>query len=378
VRPSRDALASAGGAAVFSLSLGLATVALPLVALKAGYTGVGIGVLTAISAVAQLATRLALGPIMRVFPDWTLIASAGLLLALSNALVAVSAGVVAFVAAELLQGIARACFWTGSQTHVVRGHGSTVSALAVVNFVSSTGSLGGPVLAGVLSEQSPRFALAVGTAIALVGVVPPFLLDRLPPFSTPPDRPPGRLWRRPGVDAGCWAGVSAGAWRGLLNSYVPVALDAGRQSSSRIGVLVSVANGASLVGAIVVGRARDAWVTRSYVLATLVTGAATAVVALLAHSPWAAGTALAISGLGAGALQTTGPAIASDAVHPEERGDAIAVTGTFRAAALFLAPLGVAGLVTAVPLTAAMGLAGLLIIVPVVTAQRLRAHVNSS
>jgi MFS family permease len=179
------------------------------------------------------------------------------------------------------------------------------------------------------------------------------------------------------VDAGCWAGVSAGAWRGLLTSYVPVVLDGARQSASTIGALVSVANGAAIAGAAVVGRVHGAWVARSYVIGTLLTGAATAVVALFAHNALLAGAMLLLSGLGAGALQTVGPAIATDAVHPEERGDAIAVAGTFRAAALFVAPLGVAGLVGFMPLTVAMGAVGVLIALPAATGRRLRQHLRS-
>ncbi|MQA61266.1 MAG: MFS transporter [Actinophytocola sp.] len=372
-------IASAGGAAVFSLSHGLASLALPLLALRAGYSGVDVGVLTAIAAVSQLLIRLVLGKLMRIFPDWTLIAAAGLLLAASNGLVVISTAVVPFVIAELLQGGARALFWTGSQTHVVRRAPSSVGALATVNFYSSTGLLFGPVLAGVLSERSPQVALGVGAGIALVSVIPPLLMDRLPPFAKPPDRPPGGIWRRPGVDAGCWAGVSAGAWRGLIGSYVPVALDQARQSSSTIGVLVSVANGASVAGSVLVGRVRrGAWLTWSYAVATLATGAATALVALLAGSVWGAGIALAVSGLGAGVLQTVGPAIATDAVHPEERGEAIAVAGTFRAGALFLAPLGTAGLIMTAPLSLAMGVMGVLIALPVVTARRLHHHVRAT
>src|SRR5690242_10936423 len=60
-RPSRDTFASAAGAATFSISLGIATVSLPLLALRSGYSPVEIGVLTAVSAIAQMATRLVLG-----------------------------------------------------------------------------------------------------------------------------------------------------------------------------------------------------------------------------------------------------------------------------------------------------------------------------
>lgn len=357
-RPSRDRVASAGGAAVFSFSLGIATVALPLLALRAGYSPAQIGVLTAVSAIAQMATRLVLGAAMRHVGDWVLILAAGFALGVSNGLVAVSAALVPFAIGEVLQGVARAFFWTGSQTHVVRANSRPVSALAIINFASSVGLLAGPILAGLLLVSSARTPLAVGAVVAAGAMPLALMLDRLPPFSPPAERPPGRIWRRAGVDVGCWAGVSAGAWRGLLSSFVPVALAAARQPASTIGVLVSVANGASVLGSALVARIDGGWIRRAFIVGTVAAGGATGLVAVVAGSGWLAAVLLAISGLGAGALQTIGPAIATDAVHPEERGEAIAAAGAFRAAALFGAPLAVAGAVAVLPLAAAMAMAG--------------------
>jgi MFS family permease len=365
-----DAPAVAAGAVAFSFALGVATVAFPLIALDAGYSGVEVGVLTACSAITQMATRTVLGRVMRHVSDRSLVTMAACLVALSTGVLTLSAAVAPFVLAQLLQGAARACFWTGSQTHVVRGSGSSVSALAMVNFVSSFGLLAGPVVAGLLLERSATLTLLVATGAATVAVPITRLLDRLPPFVMPVDRPPGRIWRRPGVDAGCWAGVSAGAWRGLVSSYVPVALQQAGQSSSSIGALVSTANAASVVGAGMVGRVSRAGAWKALAAGTLATGIGTAVVAAVAGSAPLAALALAVSGLGAGALQTVGPAVATEAVHPQERGEAIAVTGTFRAGALFAAPLGVAALILAMPLTVAMGLAGALITLPVLAVRR--------
>lgn len=350
--------------------MGLASVAVPLLALEAGYSAVGVGLLAATSAVAQMATRLVLGPAMRLFADWTLVAAACLTLAASNALIAVSAALVPFVVAEVLQGFARACFWTGSQTHVVRREGPAVSALATMNFVSSIGLLAGPVLAGVLSARSPSLALAVGAGVAALATIPALLLDRLPPFSPPADRPAQRLWRRPGVDVGCWAGMTAGAWRGLIGSYVPVALVEARQSATTVGLLVATANAASVAGAWLSGRLRGRRLAQGLTAGVLMAGLATALTGWVAGSPWLAGAALAVSGVGAGAIQVVGPAVAAEAVHREERGEAIAVTGTFRAAALFLSPLAVAGMVTFIPLGLALAVAGSLIAVPALGARR--------
>lgn len=369
-----DVLSSAAGAAGFSLSLSLASVAVPLLALRTGYSGAEIGVLTALSALAQMTTRLCMGVGMRRFPDWMFIAVSMVLLAASNGLLILSAALAPFVVAQVMQGVARAFFWTGSQTHAVRMASSSVGGLAALQMFSSVGLLAGPVLAGLLIEISTSVALAVGAAIAAVTVVPTFLLTRLPPFVLPEDRHPQRVWRRPGVDVACWSGVTAGAWRGLLSSYVPVVLEAARQSPSTIGLLVSVANGASIAGVALVSRLRARWLVRSFFLGALAAGLGTAAVAPLAPYMLPAAAALMVSGLGAGALQTIGPAIATDAVHPQERGDAIAAAGTLRAAALFLAPLGVAGLVTVMPLTAAMVVTGVLITGPVAFTRRLGRH----
>jgi MFS family permease len=356
---------------LYSFALGVGSVALPLIALDSGYSGIEVGILTAISAVAQMAARTVLGRAMRLIADRHLVLGAALLLALSTALLLVSTNVVVFVLVQLMQGASRACFWTGSQTHVVRGPGSSVAALALVNFISSLGLLAGPPVAGVLLETGSASSLVAATVAALAAAPVTLLLDRLPVFTEPPDRPPGRIWRRPGVDAGCWAGVTAGAWRGLVSSYVPVALTHAGQSSTTVGALVSVANGASVVAAGAVARVRGSATPVVFAIGVLATGIGTAVVAAVAGSALLAAAALAVSGLGAGALQTIGPAVATDAVHPEERGEAIAAAGAFRAAALFGSPLAVAGLIAVLPLTGAMALVGVLMVGPVLAGRHL-------
>ena len=373
-RLDRDLAASAVGGLTFSTALGMATVALPLLALDAGYSKSAVGLLTASSAVSQMVVRMGLGPLMRRYPDWLLVFIAGGMLAASCGLVAWSAAVVPFVLCELLQGVARGCFWTGSQTHVVRGKGSSVGRLAVVNLVASVGQLSGPVVAGVVAARSITHSLVAAAGIALFCMLPPLALDRLPPFSPPKDRPKGHIWRRPGVDAGCWASLVAGAWRGLISSYVPVVLERAGQPVQLIGVLVSVGNGANIAGAALVARVRSRTLVRAVIACMLAAGTGAALVGLVAGSVPLVGLVLAVSGLGGGALQTLGPALASDMVHPEERGDAISATGTFRAAALFASPLAVAGLLTFMALTPAMLIAGVLITLPVLTTRRLAAH----
>lgn len=356
----------AGTNAGFSFALGAASVALPLQALAVGYSAVEVGVLTAVSAIAQMVGRMLLGRVMRVVPDWLIVAAACVLLGVSCLVVVGSSAVVPFVVAQLLQGLARAAFWTGSQTHVVRGEQSSVTALASVNLVGNVGLLSGPVVAGLLIGEDARLALGVSAAFAFLSVLPAARLDRLPPFRKLSNRQPGHMWQRRGVWEGCYAGVTAGAWRGLLGSYVPLALVHAGHASLTVGVLVSIANTAAILGAWLVGRMEDESRMRDVLLlGTPVTGLALAAMGPLAFSSVLAAVALTVSGIAAGGLQVLGPATAADAVHPEERGEAIAATGTWRAASLFVAPLLTAGLVAVVPVGMAMVLTGAAIAVPV-------------
>jgi MFS family permease len=350
----------------FSFALGVASVALPLQAVAVGYTAVEVGVLIAVSAVSQMIGRLFLGRVMRVVPDWLIVAAACVLLGVSCLVVVGSSAVAPFIAAQLIQGLARAAFWTGSQTHVVRGDESSVKALASVNLVGNIGLLLGPAVAGLLIGEDARLALGVSAAAAFLSVVPAAVLDRLPPFRKLSNRQPGHMWQRQGVWEGCYAGVTAGAWRGLLGSYVPLALVHAGHASPIVGALVAIANTAAILGAWLVGRIEDeARIRRVLLLGTPLTGLALAAMGPLVFSVLLAAMALCVSGIAAGALQVLGPAIAADAVHPEERGEAIAATGTWRAASLFVAPLVAAGLVAVMPIGAAMLVTGAAISVPV-------------
>lgn len=368
-RTSRDTVAAVVSTVTFSLALSLSSLALPLLAVRAGYSLVAIGLLTAMSAVVQLLTRLVVARLMRRFSDWVLVVAAALLMAGSTGVVALSTALIPLVLSQFMQGAARGAFWTGSQTHVVRGNDSASKALARVNVAGSAGQLVGPLLAGLLIEWSLLAALLVSSAIGLVAAAVALLLDRLPPFLKVKDRAPGRLWRRPGVDVGCWSGVSTGAWRGLLGSYIPVVL-AANHSATVVGVLMSVANGAVLVGPMVVARKGPAVLQRVFAPATLVCAVATGSIAYVAVDVWLVGLALVVSGAAVGLLQVVGAAIAVMEVQPDERGDVIAATGTFRALALLSSPLLMAGMLTAVALGPAMVGVGVAMALPSVLGRR--------
>lgn len=364
-RDTGDRILGASAASLFSLAIGIAGVAVPLLALHTGYSPVQIGLLIALSAVSQLIARAFMGSLMRRLPDKSFVVASGLLVALSCLLLVVSTTVVSFALSQLLQGVARAFFWTGSQTHAVRGRGSAVGAIALVNFGAGIGALVGPALAGLLTEHSAQLALTAGAVAGGIATVPALLLARLPPFERVTKQGTGRLHRRSGVDVACLACGTAGIWRGLLNSYAPIVLAVAGQPAAVIGILMSIADASALLGSTIVGRVHSKRIRVSLIIGVISTGVGLLLFGPFAGMTIAAAAGLALSGAGAGVLQTLGPAMATESVHPQERGDAIATVGLFRAAALFIAPLGMAGMVLILPVGAAFIVAGALVTLPV-------------
>ena len=372
-----DRVLSVSSTALFAIALGMVGVSAPLFAVQVGISAALVGALVALAGVSQVATRLCMGPLLRRFPDKFFVVLAATALTVSCVLLVLAAQIWAFAASQLLQGAARALFWTGSQTHAVRAWRTAVGGLSVINIANGAGSLVGPALAGLLAARSLDLSLLVAAAVCLAGVGPGGLLARFPPFQPDRDRGGvGRLWQRPGVDAACAMTAGGGAWKGLMNSYVPVLLSQAGHAAPVVGVVVTGANAAALLGSAVSRWVQRLGVRRSVLLGVVPTGLALALAGLLADHLAAAATALAVAGGGAGVLQTVGPGLAADSVGPEERGDAIATIGTFRAATLLAAPLGVGALVLALPVGAALTVAGVLIVVPSTVALRRAGPAN--
>ena len=304
-----------------------------------------------------------MGRMLHKLPDKLFVMAACVLVGLSCGILMLSTSLAAFVLAELAQGVARAFFWTGSQTHVVRASKTAVGGITLLNIAGGIGSLAGPVVAGMLSEHTPQRALAMGIVVSAATVIPAGLLTKLPVFEII-RREPGRMWRRPGVSAACWSAVGTGTWKGVLSSYVPVALALAAQSASTIGILVAIGNAASLLGSAMSGWVRRVGINGSLLIGIVSTGLGTAAIGPLAGFAMAVTSALVISGFGAGVLQTIGPSVATELVHAEERGDAIASVGLFRAAALFAAPAGMAGIVLIAPISVAFVVVGGLVMLP--------------
>lgn len=359
----------AGAVAAFALALSVASVAVPLLIVGAGYSTASVGVLIALSAVTQMAVRFRIGAVLRRVADKDLVGAAAVLMAVGAAVLLLPLTLPTIVASQLLQGAARGFFWTGVQTHAVRTGATAARGLAAVNLASGVGLVAGPPLAGLLLEISASAAMALAAAAAAVGLLPVALMARLPVFSAAAQtRGTTAVSRRPEVRAGSWGSAAAGGWQGVMSAYVPVLLAQAGSSSTFVGATVGAANAATIAAGWFSRFVPSRCLVPGTAIAIAVTGLGLAVFALGVPVPALAGAALVASGLGMGALQTLGPAAAAEAVAPNERGDAMAAVGLYRAGASFAAPLGVAALVLVLPLGWALAVAGAAIAAPAITA----------
>ena len=366
--PRSDSYWNGAAAGLFALSLGVASVVIPLKALEIGYDATQIGLAVAVSALAQVAARGVVGTWVRRLPARTFVVGAGLLSGASCVLLVVSSEAPALMAAMVLQGGSRALLLIGCYGQVVLTTTSAASGLASINTVTGVGLLVGPALAGVLTELgSLDTALVVAAALGVLTALPALLLLPVRPGPATAARRSahGTPWRRRHGDGGNAAAAVAGAWAGLMASHVPVLLAEQGQSPARIGLLVSVANAAALLGAAGAGlhgrrgggqRAATVWLVR---VAVTVTGLGIAATGVLSYSPVAVAGCLAAAGLGAGLLQTLGPVLAIDGVEGASRSEAVATSAAFRAGAMFAAPVGASLGAAVVPLGWALVAAGL-------------------
>ena len=338
----------------FALSVGIATVAIPLLALAAGYGAAGVGLLVAVASGSQLATRFAMPALLGRYADRWLICLAAVLMLTGFALLLVSTALPAFVAAQVAGGAARAFFWTSSQTHALRSGGSPVRRLVDLNLAGNSGTLTGPLLAGLLATVGLPLALLGGIAALSVAVVGAPFLRPFPAY----DRRGGvgalRLLRRDGVDMACWANVVGGVWWSMMSSYVPVVLVGAGLVPTLVGLMVTLSEGAGAVALLLLRRLPTHRVRGIVRAGAFVEMAALSAVALA--PPMLIGYAglLIVGGAAAGCVTTLAPALVALASGEHEQADGLALSGTFRSVALLGAPATVSGLLQVVSLPVAL------------------------
>lgn len=353
-RPPDDRTAALVVVFGFSVGLGVGTLAIPLLALGAGYDAAAVGFLAATAAATQLGTRLGLPWLLGRFPDRSLIGASSLMMATAFGLLLFSTALPIFVAAQLLQGAARAIFWTSSQTHAIRGPGKPVRRLIDLNVVGSLGTLTGPALAGMLAVLGLPVALAAAGLGALLAAIGSTRLHRMPAFDRTRSVGTLGLLRRQGVDVACWASVVGGAWWSMMGSFVPVILVGAGIGPQGIGWLITASEGAGMTALIALRNVSPGRVPGAVRLAAVGAGLALAALAVAPPELLVYAGLLVAGGAASGTVTTLAPAMASLAAGSHEQGDALALAGTFRAGALFGTPAMVGGLLSIVTLAPAL------------------------
>jgi MFS family permease len=355
----------------FSTGLGVATVVIPLLALSVGYDPATIGFLAATTAVAQLTTRLALPWLLGRFADRTLIAVGSLFMATAFALLIASTALPVFVLAQLLQGLARALFWTSSQTHMIRAGGPTIRRLVDLNVAGTVGTLTGPIVGGVLAAIGMPLALGAAIVGSLVAVVACISMRRLPPYDRQKSAGAIRLLGRPGVDVACWASAVGGGWWSMVGSYIPVILVGAGIGPQGVGLLVTLSEGAGTAALLTLRGAAPSLVPTVVRIGAFAAAAALAAIALAPENAIVYAVLMTIGGASSGTVTTLAPAMANLVAGPQEQGDALALAGTARAATLLAAPATAGALLSSLPLApaivlvaGALGLPGLLLVRP--------------
>lgn len=356
----------------FSLALGAGTVTIPLLALGSGYDAATVGFLAAVAAASQFATRLALPPLFGRFSDRMLIGAASLLMAAVFALLLGSSALPVFVVAQLLQGVARAVFWTSCQTHVVHGSGRPVRALVDLTLAGNAGTLLGPVVAGLLAVDGFGRPLALAVVAALAAAAAVTVLEGHRPM----DRRGGvgslAILGRPGQLRAAWSSATGGVWWSMLGSFVPVLLVDRGFGPGAIGASITASEAAGAIGLAAVRRLH---VDRAGALVLILGGCTVVALVVLALGPadWPASLGvLMVGGAASGAITALAPAVASAAAAPREQGDALAISGAFRAGAMLVAPASVGALLLALPLTGALAAFGAALLVPTAIVATLR------
>jgi hypothetical protein len=322
----------------FALSLGIGIVAVPLLALDAGYDAATVGFLAAVAAGSQLLSRFALPWLLGRYPDRLLIGVAGLLMLAGYGLLIAATALPVFVAAQLAMGASRAIFWTASQTHAIRSGGSPVRRLVDLNLAGNAGTLTGPVLAGALATLGLPVALAgAALAVAVSAAGAPFLLA-FPAYDRRQSGGALRLLRRDGVGAACWANVVGGVWWSMIGSFVPVVLVGAGLGPSVIGLLVTLSEGAGAIVLLVLRRTPVDLVPRIVRIGAFGEMLALAGIAVAPPLVVAYGALLIFGGASAGGVTGLAPALVTMAAGEQEQGDALALAGTFRSFALLGAP----------------------------------------
>jgi hypothetical protein len=123
-------------------------------------------------------------------------------------------------------------------------------------------------------------------------------------------------------------------------------------------LLVAVSSAAIFVGAFLASPVSRLSYTPVYVVGVVLTSAVLVMLGALERSDGLIVAAIIVGGLISGLFQTVGTAVAARSVSADDRGDAVAVTGIFRSAAILAVPGIMTVMAAAVPVMSVFVISG--------------------
>ena len=330
----------------YGLGFGMLMVLVPLYVIDLGFDLAGLGLVVSSAGVFLLLLRLVGGAVSDRFGERVVLGFSFVALVVCAAIFVVSSTLLPLIIGQLINGASRSVYWSAGQSYTSRsaeGHaGLTMGRLLSAE---SGGTILGSVLAGSLAQLAGfdvafmAAAAANGAGIVATAAMPP--LPRVGQVRSIRSTlaPAGRMMVQRSLRLGHFTALMAAAYAALLGSlYLAFFKEAG-YGDAVVGLLRSVGG----IGVVVVAYPFGAIVARLgaqrvAVAGFAITGAVTALTALVGSSPAAAVLLVAVGGMAFGGMRALYPAIAAANSAERERALSLAVVGLYWAVGMLVVP----------------------------------------
>ena len=330
----------------YGLGFGMLMVLVPLYVIDLGFDLAGLGLVVSSAGVFLVLLRLAGGAVSDRFGERVVLGFSFVALVVCALIFVVSSTLLPLIIGQLINGASRSVYWSAGQSYTSRsaeGHaGLTMGRLLSAE---SGGTILGSVLAGSLAQLAGfdvafmAAAAANGAGIVATAAMPP--LPRVGQVRSIRSTlaPAGRMMVQRSLRLGHFTALMAAAYAALLGSlYLAFFKEAG-YGDAVVGLLRSVGG----IGVVVVAYPFGAILARLgaqrvAVAGFAITGAVTALTALVGSSPAAAVLLVAVGGMAFGGMRALYPAIAAANSAERERALSLAVVGLYWAVGMLVVP----------------------------------------
>lgn len=330
----------------YGLGLGMLMVLIPLYVIDLGFDLAALGLVVSAAGVFLVLLRLAGGAVSDRFGERVVLGFSFVALVVCAGIFVVASTLLPLIIGQLINGASRSVYWSAGQSYTSRsaeGHaGLTMGRLLSAE---SGGTILGSVLAGSLAQLA-GFDVAFMAAAAAngVGIVATVAMPPLPRVGQVRSirstlAPARRMILQRSLRLGHFTALMAAAYAALLGSlYLAFFKEAG-YGDAMVGVLRSVGGIGVVVVAYPFGVILARLGTQRVAVAGFaITGAVTALTALVGSSPAAAVLLVAVGGMAFGGIRALYPAIAAANSAEHERALSLAVVGLFWAGGMLVVP----------------------------------------